>query len=294
MKIIIEIDYYLLSLFNILEWFIYIVYPDLYFCIYILLLHVYSTLLHNVLQFPFLFAFMYIYICLWISLCIVIPKIFKDFNVFVVQKCNRLSMALIFFNFMLDYSDILSTIILIKKRKSCIYYYHEKRNIFLLEKYNNKYPNPRPNKHFILCNTDINIIFEIWLLCEWLYFKRNVFPTEVKTLRHIILSFWFLRLWNSLFSLYIQIYIFILSTLFLLLHSNFSCFTILFSLLIYIYNIFNMMCTMYDIMLEWFNKIWVKSRKNNVYLYFIPALNYSFNKFAPNCNTYQLQNYNTY
>ena len=233
------------------------------------------------------------YICLWISLCIVIPKIFKYFNVFVVQKCNRLSMALIFFNFMLDYSDILSTIILIKRRKSCMYYYHEKRNIFLLEKYNNKYPNPRPNRHFILCNTDINIIFEIWLLCEWLYFKWNVFPTKVKTLRHIILSFWFLRLWNSLFSLYIQIYIFILSILFLLLHSNFSCFTILFSLLIYIYNIFNMMCTMYDIMLEWFNKIWVKSRKNNVYLYFIPALNYSFNKFAPNCNTYQLQNYNT-
>ena len=64
MKIIIEIDYYLLSLFNILEWFIYIVYPDLYFCIYILLLHVYSTLLHNVLHFPFLFAFMYIYMSL--------------------------------------------------------------------------------------------------------------------------------------------------------------------------------------------------------------------------------------
>ena len=36
MKIIIDIDFYLLSLFNILEWFIYIVYPDLYFCIYIL------------------------------------------------------------------------------------------------------------------------------------------------------------------------------------------------------------------------------------------------------------------
>ena len=45
-----------------LECFIYIVYPDLYFFIYILLLHVYSTLLHNVLHIPFsLCVYVHIY-----------------------------------------------------------------------------------------------------------------------------------------------------------------------------------------------------------------------------------------
>ena len=108
-------------------------------------LYLYSAPLYCIMCCNSLFSLhLCTYICLWISLCIVIPKIFKYFNVFVVQKCNRLSMALIFFNFMLDYSDILSTIILIKRRKSCMYYYHEKRNIFLLEKYNNKYPNAVP------------------------------------------------------------------------------------------------------------------------------------------------------
>ena len=44
-----------------LKCFIYIVYPDLYFFIYILLLHVYSTLLHNVLHIPF-FLCVYVHI----------------------------------------------------------------------------------------------------------------------------------------------------------------------------------------------------------------------------------------
>ena len=118
-------------------------------------------------------------------------------------------------------------------------------------------------------------IFERWFLCERFIFQRQLAYCVLRwrlSLILIIISFRFLKFWNGSFTLYIQIYIFVFIFCcyrHTLLYCIMCC-NSLFSLRLCTYILY-MMCTVYDILFEWFNCSYEKRLDSNINLIYMPT-----------------------